>query len=75
MIVIPMHVREDLMRALDAAHDALRGVDASDVTAPPPPPVVDRVGNAVVAGITGGGMAHRVTVPSRRIFRCNCMMP
>ena len=48
MIVIPMHVREDLMRALDAAHDPLRGVDASDITAPPPPPVVDRVGNAVV---------------------------
>ena len=33
------------------------------------------VGNTFVAGIAGGRMDYRVTVPERRIFRCNCMMP
>ena len=33
------------------------------------------IDDAVIRGIAGGRMAHRSIVPTRRIFRCNCMMP
>ena len=33
------------------------------------------IGNTCVAGIARGRMHQRVTVPERRIFRCNCMIP
>ena len=51
---------------------AVHFVDADNILAKR---LGNRVSHAIIAGITGGGMAHRVTVPSRRIFRCNCMMP